>query len=165
MELILLLRNISPIEFPLEAAVAPENEVDAPSIGETRALNHPRVIQGNAIHTFRFNHNIQAVQVMLRTDGRPLNARIELWQGPSNVKQVVDVYTDNGIDRPFYMIIDTPGPEAVVRVANTATIEFPLDASVEAYSVGDGDYNSGYNSGPGVMLMQDSFGSNNRMGY
>jgi len=154
-------RNISPIEFPMEAAVAPENEVDAPSIGETPVRNPPMAIQGNSLHTFRFNHNIQAVQVMLRTDGRPLNARIELWQGPNNVKQVVDIYTDDGLDRPFYMIIDTPGHENVVRVANTATIEFPLDASVEAYSVGENDY--GYFDGPGVMMNANSFAS--RMRY
>jgi len=155
-------RNISPIEFPMDAAVAPENEVDAPSIGETPVQNPPMQIQGNSLHTFRFNHNIQAVQVMLRTDGRPLNARIELWQGPNNVKQVVDIYTDDGLDRPFYMIIDTPGMENVIRVANTATIEFPLDASVEAYSVGEGEYGYGYENMPGVMMNGD-FGG--RMRY
>jgi len=154
-------RNISPIEFPMEAAVAPENEVDAPSIGENPIRNPPMAIQGNSLHTFRFAHNIQAVQVMLRTDGRPLNARIELWQGPSNVKQVVDIYTDDGLDRPFYMIIDTPGHENVVRVANTATIEFPIDASVEAYSVGDGS-DGYYDDMPGVMMNQNSFGSGMR---
>lgn len=154
-------RNISPIEFPMEAAVAPENEVDAPSIGETPSRNYPVPIQGNSLHTFRFNYNIQAAQIMLRTDGRPLNARIELWQGPTNVKQVVDIYTDDGLDRPFYMIIDTPGAENVIRVANTATVEFPLDASVEAYSVGEGGY-GGYYDGPGAQLMQNSFG-NGRM--
>lgn len=154
-------RNISPIEFPMEAAVAPENEVDAPSIGETSIRNPPMSIQGNSLHTFRFAHNIQAVQVMLRTDGRPLNARIELWQGPSNVKQVVDIYTDDGLDRPFYMIIDAPGHENVIRVANTGTVEFPIDASVEAYSVGDG--NDGYyDDMPGVMMNQNSFGSGMR---
>lgn len=155
-------RNISPIEFPMEAAVAPENEVDAPSIGEIPTRSYPVAIQGNSLHTFRFNYNVQAAQIMLRTDGRPLNARIELWQGPSNVKQVVDIYTDDGIDRPFYMIIDTPGPENVIRVANTATVEFPLDASVGAYSVGDGGYGDGDYAGPGAMLMQNSFG-NGRM--
>lgn len=155
-------RNISPIEFPMDAAVAPENEVDAPSIGETPVQNPPMQIQGNSLHTFRFNHNIQAVQVMLRTDGRPLNARIELWQGPNSVKQVVDIYTDDGLDRPFYMIIDTPGMENVIRVSNTATIEFPLDASVEAYSVGEGDYGYGYENMPGVMMNGD-FGG--RMRY
>ena len=52
------------------------------------------------------------------------------------------------------MIIDTPGYENVVRVANTATIEFPLDASVEAYSVGERDYFDG----PGVVMNDRSFG-------
>lgn len=143
-------RNISPIEYPLEAAVAPEHEVDAPS--REMPLNYPMIIQGNSLQTFRFHHEIQSVQVMLKTDGRPLNARIELWQGPSNVKQMVDVYTDDGLERPFFMNIETPSGENVVRVVNTGTLAFPIDASVEAYSVGMGyEYFSG---APGAMLIQ-----------
>jgi len=144
-------RNISPIEYPLEAAVAPEHEVDAPSIGEM-PLSYPTIIQGNSLQTFRFHHEIQSVQVMLKTDGRPLNARIELWQGPTNVKQMVDVYTDDGLERPFYMNIETPSGENVVRVVNTGTLAFPIDATVDAYSIGPGyEYFSG---APGAMLIQ-----------
>jgi len=145
-------RNISPIEYPLEGTVAPENEVDAPTLGEIPPLNYPMIIQGNSLHTFRFDHQIQAVQVMLKTDGRPLNARIELWQGPTNVKQMVDVYTDDGLTRPFYMVIDTPGGENVVRVVNTASMAMPIDATVEAYSIGYGD--EFYDGKPGAMLVQ-----------
>lgn len=122
-------RNIGVLEFPIAATVASGN-VDGPS---DVCLSSTTTIQGGAVRTYPFPPGIDGVQVFLCTNGRPLNARVELLQGPSNVKQVVELYTEDGCERPFFGLVSTPGAAAnVVRVVNTAPIELPLSASVVA---------------------------------
>ena len=105
------IRNTGLMEFPLAALVRGINSIDvkASSAMQLSRGKPPVTIQGGSLRTFFFKPMVQSVQVFLTTDGRPLNARIELLQGPTNNKQVVDVYTDNGTDRPFSMVIETPG--------------------------------------------------------
>jgi hypothetical protein len=120
------IRNIGQIEFPIEANVRAEN-VAQPS---AECIADSKTIQGGALRTYAFDTTVDNVQVLLKTDGRPLNARIELLQGPNNNKQVVELYTEDGCDRPFFCNLETPGSGNVVRIVNTAPVEFPMTASV-----------------------------------
>ena len=132
-------RNIGQLEFPMSAQVMPNPEDNAfNAVGM-----EGRVIQGGALKTFSFDADVDSVQLLLKTDGRPMNARIELLQGPNNIKQVMELYIEDGMDRPFYAIIKTPGSGNVVRIVNTSTMEFPLTAALDAYERGTFDANDG----------------------
>lgn len=132
------IRNIAEMEFPLSACVEADMG-DGSSISvtpkELAATSKPETIQGGALKTYSFSPSVASVQVLLQTTGRPLNARIELLQGPNNIKQVIELYTEDGTERPFFAIIESPGSGNVVRILNTAPLEFPLTAVVEPYMV------------------------------
>ncbi len=128
------IRNIGQIEFPIAANVVAD-VVDQPS---PDALSSSMTIQGGALRTYPFDPTVDSVEVLLKTDGRPLNARIELLQGPNNNKQVIELYTEDGLDRPFFAVLETPGSGNVVRVVNTAPVEFPMTAGVVPHSINQG---------------------------
>ena len=130
------IKNIGQIEFPITANVF-SDKLDTPS---SLLSNEKTTIQGGALRTYPFHPNVDSVEIFLHTDGRPLNTRIELLQGPNNNKQVIELYTDNGNDRPFFCILETPGTGNVVRIVNTAPVEFPMYAAVLPHSI---NYNSG----------------------
>jgi len=125
------IRNIGQIEFPIAANVVAE-DVDNPSADCAASST---TIQGGALRTYPFDPSVDSVEVLLKTDGRPLNARIELLQGPNNNKQVIELYTEDGCDRPFFCVLETPGSGNVVRVVNTAPVEFPMTAGVVPHSI------------------------------
>jgi len=126
------IRNTGELEYPLTAGI----ELDANRIDDIPFRRDDfRIVQGGAVYTTPFAPAVQSVRVCLRTDGRPMNARVELLQGPNNDKQVMEIYSEDGLERPFNCIVDTPGVGNVVRIVNTATVEFPMTAALEPFII------------------------------
>jgi hypothetical protein len=100
-----------------------------------------RRIHGGCQEAFRFTKPVESVQVLLRTDGRPCQARIELTSGRDGetIQQVVEVYSEDGLSRPFFAVLDTPDLSSLVRVVNVGDDAFPFSACVEPYMI-DADY-------------------------
>jgi hypothetical protein len=98
----------------------------------------PRVVQGDgASYVISLEESVSRVQVLITTEERPLNARIELLQGPNNIKQVIEVTTEDGVARPFFAVLETPGLANAMRIVNTGPVEFPIECRVEPFSVVD----------------------------
>ena len=120
-------RNTGPMEFPMSGSVA------SGGYGyDSIPAAHPAdsiTIQGGSLRTMSVNGDVDAVRVDLETQGLPLMATIELWQGPGEAMQVGQVYNDCG--RPFSMMIDTPyGYGSTVAIRNEGPMEFPIEASI-----------------------------------
>ena len=69
-------------------------------------------------------------QVSVGTDGRPLSADIEVWDGPGNTPVSMRVYGEDGQQRPVRAVIGGRGTPNTVAVRNTGPMEFPMTASV-----------------------------------
>mmetsp|Transcript_3799 Transcript_3799/g.4340 ORF Transcript_3799/g.4340 Transcript_3799/m.4340 type:complete len:358 (+) Transcript_3799:65-1138(+) len=134
------IRNTGQVEFPLTACMEPASSSD--NVKSNLEASKSRIVQGGAVFTIPFEPKVQSVQLMLKTDGRPMSVRVELLQGPNNVKQVMEVYCEDGAMRPFCAVLDTPGTGNVIRICNIATIEYPLNASLEPYIIDENIGNS-----------------------
>jgi len=129
------IRNKSPIEFPVSARVGAEmTSEDYTGIVEASEalyeMSPEMLIQGGSVRSYDLDPEVETVKISMRTDGRPLMAQAELIQGPNAPKYTIDIYTEDGLIRPFTFCMVTPGAGNTVRLINTAPYEFPLSATI-----------------------------------
>ena len=60
------------------------------------------LVQGGSLRTWSYpNPALEHVQVVLSSEGRPIDAQIELWQGPGNIPSKMRAFVENGLLRRF----------------------------------------------------------------
>merc|ERR1719225_1103862 len=111
---------------------APPAMVGGP--GSSLIAQSPEVtVQGGSLKTWAFSSPaVERVQVILKTEGRPLDADVELWAGPDNTPHKMRVYVENGASRPFSTVMETPRGPNTIAIRNIGQLEFPIAAQIDA---------------------------------
>lgn len=90
-------------------------------------------IEGGSRRTFDTTFSPNA-QVELETDGRPLDANVEVWEGPNNTPAKMKLWSEDGRERPWgpvgFANYRGASSGSSMTVDNKAGTEFPLYASV-----------------------------------
>lgn len=126
-------RNAGPLTLPFTAACS----YAKPPLSEIRDIipqtEEARRVQGaGAVYSFPLEQTDKGqARVFLKTDTRQLNARVELLNGPNNVKQKFEVFTNNGVLNSLYVVFETPGTGYTIRIINLAPVEFPAYAFIK----------------------------------
>ena len=102
------------------------------------------LVQGEGmVRTFPIAANVQKVQILLQssatTAGRrlPVMAKVELLQGPNNVKTTAEIYDDGLHGEYFETVFDTPGYTSSLRITNTGPMTYPFHVLILPHSFGD----------------------------
>merc|ERR1711934_874837 len=82
-------------------------------------------VDGGALRSFPVDTSTKKLEVVLNTDGRQLNARVELLNAPNNPKQTFEIFTNNGELNCLTMCFKCPDAGNTFRVVNLAPVEFP----------------------------------------
>ena len=114
-----------------EGAHLTEHELNGFTRPSSPSMARGETVQGGALRTFPLDYSVEAVQVTITTEGLPMNAKVELWGTSSHIKQLAEIYNDDGQRRPFASIIDVPGGSNTIAVYNTGPMEDPIKVVVE----------------------------------
>jgi hypothetical protein len=123
-------RNMGEYEFPFDAASNYAKGEMAAIPSELPATVQGERVQGGALCSFPVDPDVEQVEVLLNTDGKQLNARVELLNAPNNPKQTFEVFTNNGELNSLCVCFKTPDPGNTIRIVNLAPVEFPAYAHI-----------------------------------
>lgn len=89
---------------------------------------------GSSLKTWSIDHYADEAIIELESDGGPMNAVVEVWQGPGEVMQIAEIESQDGFSRPFKMKVDCSDGRfygsTTVAVRNVGQLEFPIIAKV-----------------------------------
>lgn len=92
-------------------------------------------IQGDSLKTWTYLKKVDRLEIFLNAEGRPFDAKVELWEGPDNTPFKLRTFSENGYERPFLTIIETKNPQNTVCIKNEHDIAFPVKVSISSNSL------------------------------
>jgi hypothetical protein len=132
-------KNTGPYTSPLTAACSYAIAPLAVEPKDMVANEQGIYIEGGAVRMQPFPAEVEQLQVLLKTDGKHLKAKIELLNGPNNIKQQYDVYASNGEATSLFIVFETPNAGNAIRVKNLSSLEYPLHMYYRASKVSEVD--------------------------
>ena len=131
-------RNVGSMQFPISASVQASRQANKSAINSPiKPLDvRSQKVQGQTLKTFAIDKSVASVEVTLESSygGMPVQAIIELWEGPGKARQLAEVYNEEG--SPFNAVFQTPGCilgyGSTIAVRNTGPVEYPLTASLKS---------------------------------
>lgn len=165
--IVLDIQNKGGLEFPMYAAVAttPSETLLADNYhygAPIAAIGGGTEIQGGgALKTFGLPVDARTIQVEIMSSHgsqSPVDAVVELWQGPNNVKQWAHVYADDGSSFTWQARFDLPrasdlqggqgrAGSTTIAIRNKGPLTFPIQAVVR--EVPD-EYDAAFGGGSGA---------------
>mmetsp|Transcript_12248 Transcript_12248/g.14033 ORF Transcript_12248/g.14033 Transcript_12248/m.14033 type:complete len:395 (-) Transcript_12248:205-1389(-) len=93
-------------------------------------------VQGGSLKTWSIDDVVSTATIELESNGMPVNALVELWQGPDCVQQVAEIYSQDGYKRPYSMEVDLMDYErsyfgsTTIAIRNVGPMAFPFEARI-----------------------------------
>jgi len=109
-----------PIDAACSYAIAPLTDDR-----ETIKSKEGTYLEGGAIKMQSVPAGVDQIQVLISTEGKMLNAMIELLNGPNNVKVEYEIFTNNGELNSLFVVFECPEDGNAIRIRNLAPLEFP----------------------------------------
>jgi hypothetical protein len=129
-----------------------------PAFSGVRSAAPAMQVQGGSRRTWSYGSRPgrpDGMQFELGSDGRPVDAEFELWQGPDNTPVRTRVYGDDGYARPVYGSVGTGGRAWATNTAsvrNAGPLEFPIDANIGVDAPYPPAYGRAYGRAPGQAV-------------
>ena len=124
-EAMIEVRNVGQYEFPFSAASNYATGAMATLPQDIPASTEGERVDGGAIRSYPIDGSVEKLEVVLCTDGRQLNARVEILNAPNNPKQTYEIFTNNGQLNSLALAFNCVDPGNTVRIINLAPVEFP----------------------------------------
>jgi len=118
-------KNAGENEFPVMAASNYAKGFMAQLPTDLPATTQGVKIAGGALRSFPLESAVEKLELVLKTEGKQLNARIEILNAPNNPKQTYEVFTNNGELNSLCVCVSVPDEGSTVRIINLAPVEFP----------------------------------------